>query len=393
MAKTFDNLDDVLKSINKKFGENVARVGVPQLRSCGNLSLGSPALDFCLYNSLTEGKFVELCGFESSGKTTLSFLIAASYIKTELQRRPDNPRSILFVDAEAACDPDWAYKSTGYNMNDERVRTIYIEGAGQTAEEYFDIVRDCVATGQVGLVIFDSLTMLATQQVQDESFEKKQMGGIASALGDFCKRTVGLFARHKCTFIGINGLTENISGYGDPFHTPGGKTWKRTCMVRLRVKRGNFFNEEGEEIAKKEAQSPAGHIIEMYVEKTKVCPWDRKLGFCHLSYARGVDLFQDTIDVATYFGLIDNSTQGMFKLIDPETGEILVDEEGKEIKIRGKKNVKPYFEERPELFKSLYNKVYEMLAVKDDPNIVAFEKLLGIDVDSVIGTNSDSDEE
>jgi len=391
MAKEFESVKDVLKAINKKFGENVAQVGVPKLNDFGTLSLGSPSLDFCLYNNLVEGKFVELSGLESSGKTTLAFLIAANFIKSELRRRPDNPRKILFVDAEAACDPGWAYQATGYDMNDTRVETIYIQGAGQTAEEYFDIVMDFVKTGEIGLVIFDSLTMLASQQVADESLEKKQMGGIASVLGDFCKRSVGLFNRNRTTFIGINGLTENISGYGDPFHTPGGKTWKRTCMVRLRVKRGDFFDDEGNVLMKKDAQSPAGHVIEMYVEKSKVAKWDRKLGFCHLNYSRGVDLIQDTIDVAIYFGLIDNSTQGSFKLVDPDTGEILVDENNNEIKIRGKKNVKPFFEERPELFRSLYNKCYEMLSRKEDPNIVAFEKLLGVDVNEVIGTDSDED--
>nr|DAD82659.1 MAG TPA: Protein recA [Siphoviridae sp. ctrpg19] len=391
MAKEVESISDILKKINKKFGDGVASFGVPKLITYGTLSLGSPSLDFCLYNSLTEGKFVELSGFESSGKTTLAFLIAASFIKKEKERNPENPRKILFVDAEAACDPEWAYIATGYDMNDPVVQTIYIEGSGQTAEEYFDTVIDLVKTGEIGLVIFDSLTMLVSQQIADESLEKKQMGGISSVLGDFCKRAVGLFNRNHCTFIGINGLTENISGYGDPFHTPGGKTWKRACMVRLRVKRGDFFNDDGEVIAKKDAQSPAGNVIEVYVEKTKVCKWDRKLGFSYLNYERGIDLIQDTIQVATYFGLIDDSTQGSYKLVDPETGEILVDEAGKELKIRGKKNVKPYFEEHPELFKSLYKKVYEMMEKKDDPNIVSFEKLLNIDVSEVIGDSSDEE--
>ena len=389
MANDVSSISDILKQINKKHGAGVASIGVPKLETCGILSLGSPSLDFCLYNSLTEGKFIELSGFESSGKTTLAFLIAASFIKEEKKRNPDNPRKILFVDAEAACDPEWAKIATGYDMNDPIVQTIYIEGSGQTAEEYFDMVIELVKTGEIGLVIFDSLTMIVSQQVADESLEKKQMGGISSVLGDFCKRSVGLFNRNRTTFIGINGLTENISGYGDPFHTPGGKTWKRTCMVRLRVKRGDFFDDEGNVVAKKDAQSPAGNIIEVYVEKTKVCKWDRKLGFSYLNYSCGIDLIQDTIQVATYFGLIDNSTQGTYKLVEPTTGEIISDADGNEIKIRGKKNVKPYFEEHPDLFRSMYNKVYEMMAKKDDPNIVSFEKLLNVDVNQVIGDSSD----
>ena len=229
--------------------------------------------------------------------------------------------------------------------------------------------------------------MIVGQQIADESLEKKQMGGVAQVLGDFCKRSVGLFNRHKCTFIGINGLTENVSGYGDPLLTPGGKTWKRACMVRLQFKQGEFFDAEGNPVAKKDAQSPAGHKIEMYVRKTKVCKWDRKLGWASLNYSRGIDLLQDTIDVATYFGLIDNSTIGTFKILDPETGEVMTDENGNEVKIRGKKNVKPYFEQHLDLWRKLYDIVYEKLSVKEDSNIIAFEKMLNIDVSEKLGFN------
>ena len=349
------------------------------------------SLDFCLYNNLTEGKFVEINGLESSGKTTLAFLIASNYIKKELERNPDNPRKILFVDAEATCDPGWALQATGYDMNDERVPTIYIQGSGQTAEEYFNAVIDLVSTGEIGLVIFDSLTMLVGQQVANEPLEKKDMGGIAKVLGDFCKRSVGLFNRNRTTFIGINGLTENISGYGDPLLTPGGRTWKRACMVRLRVKRGDFFDENGNIVAKKDAQSPAGHIIEMYVEKTKVCKWDRKLGLAHLNYVSGIDILQDTIDTAIMLNLIDNSVQGTFKLIDPDTSEVLTDEEGNELKVRGRLNIKPYFTDHPDIFKRLYDKCYERLTRKDDTNIETFEKLMNVDVTEVIGEHSDED--
>ena len=155
----------------------------------------------------------------------------------------------------------------------------------------------------------------------------------------FCKRAVGLLNRYRTTFIGINGLNENIGGYGDPLVTGGGRTWKRACMVRLRFKRGDFFDEEGNTLTKS-AKSPAGNIIEMYVEKTKVCEWSRKLGFLHLNYSKGVDLLWDTIEVATYLGLIKQINQMTFAIADPDTGEILRDEKGEELKIKGKKEFK-----------------------------------------------------
>lgn len=384
------DIKSILKDINKKFGDNVAQVGVPKLREAGSLSLGSPSLDMCLYNSLPEGKFIELNGLESSGKTTIAFLIASNFIKKELERNPENPRKILFVDAEAACDPEWALKATGYDMNHPEVETIYIQGSGQTAEEYFDAVRELVSTGEIGLVIFDSLSMIVGQQVANKDFESKDMGGQSKPISDFCRRCVGIFNRTHCTFIGINGLYENVSGYGDPLQSGGGKQWKRTCMVRLRVKKGPFFDEEGNDL-KSSAENPAGNLIQIFVEKTKVCKWDRKLGFTSLNYSSGIDLIQDTVECALYFGLIDNSIQGSFRLIDADTGEILKDAEGNDLKIRGKKNIKPYFKAHPDLFKALYDKCYEVLSKKEDTNIVAFEKLMNVDVTEVIGEHSDEE--
>ena len=379
-----ETLNEILKRVNKNFGEAVAKIGVEDLTGSGTLSLGSPGFDFCLYNSLPTNRIVEFCGEEGSGKTTTSYLVAASYQRKELNDNPDNPRSILFVDLECGADPKWA-KLAGYDMSStSRVPTVCLRPEGQSAEQVFDVIVDFLKTGEIGLIIIDSLSMLVPQQVYDQSFEKKEMGGIAKPLGDFVKRIKGLLVKHNCLLIGINQVRDNIGGYGPSLITSGGRGWKHACDVRMMFKRGNFFDEDGNEL-NKSAQSPAGYVMEAYVLKTKVCRWDRKLGRLCISYTKGVDILQDTIDVAIYFGLIDNSSQGWFKIVDVDTGELLKDSEGNEIKIRGRKNVKPYFENHVDEWKKLYNKVYEMISKKDDPNIVAFEKLLNIDINEQLG--------
>ena len=70
------------------------------MRDFGTLSLGSPSLDFCLYNSFPEKRIIEFTGAEGSGKTSLAYMVAASYQRKEIQRNPENPRYILFVDLE-----------------------------------------------------------------------------------------------------------------------------------------------------------------------------------------------------------------------------------------------------------------------------------------------------
>lgn len=384
-------IKDLLKQWNKKFGEGTANIGVENVEKRGVFSLGTPSLDFMLYNSLPQCCFIEFSGREHSGKTTAAFLVAADYIRKEKENLKQDstyePRAILFVDAECTADPVWAKQSTGYDMNDSVVQTVRIKAAGQSAEEFFDMVIEAIKTGEFGLVIFDSLTAIVKGQIIDASMEKMDMGGIAKPLGDFTKKTVGLLQRYHCTFIGIMGITENISGYGNPEQTPGGTTWKRMASVRIKFKKGELFDENDEPL-KSTAVNPAGHIIEAYLQKSKVCRSDRKLAYVHLNYVKGIDLLWDLIDVATVVGLIDTSIQGSYRFIEPETGELLTDENGEYVKIRGKKNVKPYLIEHPAFCKKLYNKVYEISSKKDDPNVISFEKMLNIDVSDELEDDS-----
>ena len=385
-----DNLTSILKSINKKFGEGVVAVGVDK----GNrekFSLGSPSADFMTYNSVPEGAWIELSGQEGSGKTLLSYCMAADYSRKESKKLEEERRHILFVDCEDTLDPEWCWAAAHYNVNDTTIKTYYITPLGQSAEQIFDMIREFVSSGQIGLVILDSLTAMAPQQVQDESFEKKEMGGISKPLADFVKRCTGLFNKYRTTFIGINGSITNISGYGQTEVTGGGTYFKRACSLRIRTKKSTYFDDGWNEL-KSNAENPAGHIIELALLKSKFCRSDRRLSFIHLNYRKGVDILWDTIELAINIGLIDNSTQGSFKLIDPETGEILHDESGEELKIRGKKNLKPYFEFHPEEWKKLYDKVYEKISIKDDATIKSFEELLNVDVNEHFGVAPEDEE-
>ena len=162
-----DNLTSILKSINKKFGEGVVAAGVDK----GNrekFSLGSPSADFMTYNSIPEGAWVEVSGPENSGKTLIAFLMAADFIRREKKKSEEERRHILFVDCEGTLDPEWCWTSTHYDVNDKDVKTYYVTPLGQSAEQIFDIIREFVFSGQIGLVILDSLTAMAPQQVMDE---------------------------------------------------------------------------------------------------------------------------------------------------------------------------------------------------------------------------------
>lgn len=384
MAENVLTLSEILKKMNKDQTHEVAKFGVEDLTKFGTLSLGSPGLDFCIYNSFPERKITEICGGEGSGKTTLAYLICGSFQKKQRKINPGKERKILWVDLECTADPSWASKM-GYDMNASDVQTIGYRPEDATAEEIFDWIKAIVKTGEVGLVVIDSLSMLVSQQVLDESFEKKDMGGIAKVLGDFVKKMASLLIKYDCTLIGLNQLRDNLTGYGNPLITSGGRGWKHACSLRLMLRRGEFFD-ENYVTAKSTAESPAGYVMECAVLKSKVCKWDRKLGKTYVNYDRGIDILQDTVETAIHFKIIDASG-AWFSLLDPDTGEIMLDAEGKPIKLNGKKKVRDYLEEHKDVWNKVYNKVYEKLSQKDDPNIVSFEKMLGMNVAETFGVD------
>lgn len=387
------NLNEVLKSISKKYGESVVKIGVDDLTVDGVISLGSPSADFCLYGGIPEGRITEFSGAEGSGKTTTAFICAGMYQKKELERNPENPRAIVFLDNEGTADPVWA-KILGYDMSeDAKVPTICLRPEAQSAEEIFDMALDMLKTGEIGLLIFDSIATLVPQQISEESMEKQQIGGVAKSLTRFANTAIGLLRKYKATLIAINQVRENISGYGDPLITPGGRSWKHACSSRIMFKRGDFFDEDGNKLQKKDAQSPAGHMVEMYVLKTKTCRWDRKLSMYSLNYSKGVDIVADTVDVATHFGYIQNPAQGSFVVVDPDTGETMKDDSGKDIKIRGKKNLVDYFRNNISMWKKIYDLCEDKLKQKDDPFIKSFEEMLDINIEDKIGINLNESEE
>lgn len=402
MAKSMLTLDDVLKDISKKYGDSVAKFGADDLEVDGILSLGSPMIDYCLYGGVPEGRIIELCGAEGSGKTSTSFLIAASFQREELKRHPvgvewtdragnvhDGPRAIIFLDNEGTLDPIWAanfgYQISGNGDDKHDVKTITIRPEGQSAEEIFDMALNLLRTGEVGLLIFDSIATLVPEQIAEESMTKYQMGGIAKSLTRFANTALGLLRKYQATLVAINQVRENIGGYGQPLTTPGGRAWKHACSSRLMFKRGDLFDENGDKVSTSYT-NPAGHIVNVAVLKTKTSRWDRKGGSYRLNYLKGIDILSDTIEAALHFGLIDNSTQGTFKIIDPETGEIKCDAEGNEIKIRGRKNVDTYFNEHKDEWKDLYDKVYTYIKQKENPYIQAFEDMLNAEASDVFAT-------
>lgn len=304
-------LDEIMKGFNKQFKEELVHEGLSEY-NYQRIPFTSPRLNYMTFGGLPIGKLIEFYGEEHGGKTTTALDSVANY-----QNMP-NARKVLYADCENTLDAEWARK-LGVNVDD----MIILNPTSQGAEDIFQFLLDAIDTGEIGLVVIDSLGVMVSNQAMDKSVAEKTYGGIAMALTNFSKKAEMLCNRHKCTVIGINQMRDDMNSMYGGQTTTGGKAWKHNCAVRMEFKKGKYIDEQGKELTRS-AESPNGNFVMVSMTKNKTCPPTRRTGFYTLTYDKGIDYLSDLIEVAIKYGIVDKSG-AWFTIVDTETGEALSD--------------------------------------------------------------------
>lgn len=330
-------LDVLIKDLNKKYGD-IAGYGVRQ-RDYDKIPFTSPRLTYMTFGGLPVGRIYEFAGPEGSGKTTTTLdLIKNAQIKfaedAKISGQPE--KKILFVDEEGTFDYVWANK---FGVDTEKIIIVTPETA--TAEEVLTMLRDMIATGEVGLAVLDSVATLVPAQTYGEDLEKKSYGGIALTLTRFCNEVKGLLLKYNCTLIMINQVREDLNSMYGGTTTPGGRAFKHACSARFEFRKGKFIDNDGRELTNN-AENPAGNIVHMVIRKTKVFEPTRRVGYYTIRYLTGPDFMADYIDVGLQTGVIKQGG-AYFDIIDPSTGEVLTAS-----KIQGKVKLKEALETHTE---------------------------------------------
>jgi recombination protein RecA len=266
--------------------------------------------------------------------TTTALDIIANY------QNMQDARKVLYADCENTLDVEWARK-LGVNVDD----MIILQPTNQSAEQIFELILNAIDTGEVGLVVIDSLGVMVSQQALDKTMEDKTYGGIAMALTLFSKKAEMLCQRHKCTVIGINQQREDMNNPYGGTTTTGGKAWKHNVSVRLEFRKGKYIDEKGNELTRS-AENPVGNLVMVNMTKNKTCPPTRRICQYTLNYETGIDYLKDIVDVAIKYGMIDKRG-AWFNIIDIETGEVI------EGNIQGQARVYEYLEEHTDILQKL----------------------------------------
>lgn len=334
-------IDEVMKNFNKKSKEEIVHFGLAEY-DYERIPFTSPRLNYMSFGGIIVGKLTEFYGEEHGGKTTTALDIVAN----AQQMFPE--KKVLYLDIENTLDSVWATK-LGVNLDD----MIICNPTYQGAEELFDFAEEMMTTGEVSLIVIDSLGALESDQSREKDIGDKTYGGISQALTKFSKRAVGLGMKYNCTIIGINQERDDLnSAYGGTT-TPGGKAWKYHCMSRFNFRKGTYFDDKGNKLTRG-AENPAGNQVLVSMTKNKGCPPTRRTGFYTLRYDIGIDYLADLIEVAMKFGIIEKSGS-WFSIIDVDTGEIL------ESKIHGQDNVRHLLEENSSVLETVEGLIQDRL--------------------------------
>lgn len=367
-------LDILCSEINKKQKEKIAAKGIDRIKT-SKIPLSSPKMNYMLYGGLPRGRLIEFSGEEGGGKTTTALdvvhqaqILFAEEWQTEIDelseiKSPNKTqqarlqylmdrgvRKVFYADCENTLDEDWAVL-LGVDVSELYV----LKPQSQSAEVIFQIILDAMETDEVGLVIIDSLGFMLSDAAFEEDMSKKTYGGIAQSLTLFSKKAQMACTRRDITLIGINQLREDLNSPFNKYNTTGGKGWKHNCSVRLFFQKGVPIDLNNNEL-KLSNTKPDGNIVMASVLKTKVFKPDRKLSSYTLKYGSGIDQVADTIDMALEYGFVIQ--QGAwYNIVDIETGELMLDEEEKVIKIQGRPNLIDFMWKNQTIFDEIYENV------------------------------------
>lgn len=277
------------EAINKDFGAGTIMVfGDKPDKGYQVISTGSLGLDIALgIGGLPRGRMVEIFGLESSGKTTIALQVMANAQKQGLK--------CLLVDAENAFDPEYA-EALGINLDElEYCQPDYGEAG-------FEVVDRKIMTGEVGVVVIDSVAAMIPKAELEGAMGDSKMGLHARLMSQVCRKLVGSISKTNTLCIFINQIRNKIGVmYGSPEVTTGGMALQFYSSVRLSVTRSvtdqnSIMNGEIRE----------GNKTTVKVIKNKCAPPFRSAVF-NIVYGKGVDRLGEIIEVATEIGVIKKS--------------------------------------------------------------------------------------
>ena len=264
--------------------------------------------------------------------------------------REMGPKKVLYIDVENSFDVLWG-GILGLVFSEDENTIDVMQPPTIVAEKLLQAVRELVETGELGLVIIDSVPALTPESMLKKDIGEKTVAALAGLMTNFMVVINPILKRHHCTMILINQCRDNLV---NPYvkNTPGGRALKFFSLLRLEFKKGSFVDFLGNELPNN-VKDPAGCKIEATLIKQKTAPNDRRMASYYLMTQSGIRADFDYAWLALNTYDLIRKVGGWYTLINPKTGEVLQTPEGKDVKVNGMANVYNYLGTNTEYYNDL----------------------------------------
>lgn len=344
-------LDAVLAAVNKEHGEGtMMRASQVAWSHMNRVPTGIFSFDVDIGGGSPKGRFIQVVGDEGTGKTTLALYMAGQYQHTcrecmepfkwytdeevdtdtgevtssemvvveECPCGENVPHVVLYADSEGTLDPVWAA-----NIGVDIPALYYV--SPEYGEQSADVLNAVIRTGEVDLLVVDSVAMLTPGREVEESAEKGQRPDLALLMNRLMRtaqaslNSLGLNNDKKPTIMLINQFREKIGVmYGDPRTWPGGKGQNFAASILAIMRSGEYIGLNGtvyksNSDAQSSGKGVAGRVLHYDIKKNKTFPPHKKGSFKlytmdlpEIGATKGsVNNFEMMVDHGVVLGMID----------------------------------------------------------------------------------------
>lgn len=264
-------INSAIEALEKRFGEPVVMRMDEKPKGANTITTGRPDLDSAIGGGYAVGAIVEIYGEEATGKTGLALECAGKV--------QEAGGLVGYIDSEHALDIEYC-EQVGVNIGD------LLFSQPDNGEQAFQVIRGLLNTGELDLIIVDSVAaMIPKSELEGETGESK-MGLHARMMSQGLKQIIGSANSNDTTILFINQLRDTFAMYGAKKKPTGGNSLKFYAKQRLEIKNKGQLK-VGEEVIG----------FKQYIRsvKNKISP-PFKIVENEIVFGKGVDLLTGFID-------------------------------------------------------------------------------------------------